>query len=85
MAAGPTEPRQRPGWSKQTIEAVEGFGVDRLLDELEAELREKRYRPQPVRRVLIPKRGAWDQRPLGIPTVTAYCGTVQRALQIPCA
>ena len=42
--------RGSAGVDKQTIEAVEGYGVDRLLDELEAELREKRYRPQPVRR-----------------------------------
>ena len=55
--------RGSAGVDKQTIEAVEGYGVDRLLDELEAELREKRYRPHPVRRVYIPKPGK------GIPVV----------------
>jgi RNA-directed DNA polymerase len=62
--------RGSAGVDKQTIEAVEGDGVDRLLDELEAELREKRYRPQPVRRVYIPKPGKpGQQRGLGIPVV----------------
>jgi group II intron reverse transcriptase/maturase len=62
--------RGSAGVDKQTIAAVEGYGVDRLLDELEAELREKRYRPQPVRRVYIPKPGKpGQQRGLGIPVV----------------
>jgi RNA-directed DNA polymerase len=62
--------RGSAGVDKQTIEAVEGYGVARLLNELEAELREKRYRPQPVRRVYIPKPGKpGQQRGLGIPVV----------------
>jgi RNA-directed DNA polymerase len=62
--------RGSAGVDKQTIEAVEGYGVERLLDELEAELREKRYRPQPVRRGYIPKPGRpGQQRGLGIPVV----------------
>lgn len=56
------------GADRQTLAAVADYGVDRLLGELQSELREGRYRPRPVRRVEIPKpRGG--MRPLGIPTV----------------
>jgi RNA-directed DNA polymerase len=62
--------RGSAGVDRQTIEAVEGYGVGRLLNELEVELRERRYRPQPVRRVYIPKPGKpGQQRGLGIPVV----------------
>jgi group II intron reverse transcriptase/maturase len=62
--------RGSAGVDKQTIADVEVYGVARLLDELTGELREKRYRPLPVRRVYIPKPGKPGQRRgLGIPAV----------------
>jgi RNA-directed DNA polymerase len=39
------------------------------LARLHEQLRDGRYRPQPVRRAWIPKPGSQEQRPLGIPAV----------------
>jgi RNA-directed DNA polymerase len=56
------------GIDRQTLAAVREYGVERLLGELQSALREGRYRPLPVRRVMIPKPQG-GIRPLGIPTV----------------
>jgi RNA-directed DNA polymerase len=58
-----------PGVDRTTLAMVEQYGVARLLDEVATELEEGRYRPLPARRVLIPKPGTNEQRPLSIPAV----------------
>jgi RNA-directed DNA polymerase len=59
-----------PGVDGQTFDDIEKYDRKQWLDELAEELRMKRYRPQPVRRVHIPKPGKSGQtRPLGIPTI----------------
>ncbi len=63
------ENRGAPGVDGQTIEEIERAGVGLFLEGLAAELREKRYRPNRVRRTYIPKPGKEEKRPLGIPVV----------------
>lgn len=69
-----------PGVDQTTLDQVEQYGIDRLLDELASELREGRYRPLPARRVYIPKPGTSERRPLSIPAVRDRI--VQAALKI---
>jgi RNA-directed DNA polymerase len=55
------------GVDRQSIERFE-VNAEQYLTELSTALREGSYRPQPIRRVEIPK-GDGKTRPLGIPTV----------------
>lgn len=71
-----------PGIDQVSIAEVEEYGVHRLLDELEAELREQRFSPLAARRVYIPKPGQHEQRPLSIPAVRDR--VVQAAVKIVC-
>jgi RNA-directed DNA polymerase len=60
--------RGAAGVDRVTLAAVEAYGVERMLDELQVDLRAGRYRPQPSLRRQIPKPEG-GVRPLGIPTV----------------
>jgi RNA-directed DNA polymerase len=60
--------RGAPGVDGVTFAQIEEAGVQEWLSGLRQDLCEKRYKPQPVRRVTIPKPGG-GERPLGIPTI----------------
>src|SRR3982074_1884710 len=57
-----------PGADGQTFEMIESGDLEKWLEGIRKELRDKTYKPQPVRRVMIPKPGG-GERPLGIPTI----------------
>jgi len=61
-----------PGVDRQDFAEVEAYGVQKWLGELALALRQESYRPDPIRRVFIPKANG-KLRPLGISTVISYC------------
>lgn len=67
-----------PGVDGQTVGQFDAHAAAELA-RLREELRNKRYRRQPARRVWIPKPGTTEKRPLGIPAVRDR--TVEAALR----
>ena len=57
-----------PGVDGQDFADIEAYGVERWLVELALALRRETYRPEPIRRVFIPKANG-KLRPLGISTL----------------
>lgn len=68
-----------PGIDNKSIEDIEKTGVDEFLKKIQEELRAEEYRPQPARRVYIPKPDG-RKRPLSIPIIKDR--VVQMALKI---
>ena len=61
--------RGSPGVDGISFEAIEGgIGIETVLRQRAQDLKDKTYRAQPVRRVMIPKADG-SLRPLGIPTL----------------
>jgi RNA-directed DNA polymerase len=58
-----------PGVDGMTFAMIEAMGLEGWLAGLREELISKKYRPDPVRRVMIPKPNGEGERPLGIPTI----------------
>lgn len=56
------------GVDRRTFGQIEADGLEAWLGELQEELRDDSYRPQPLLRVWIPKSNG-GRRPLGIPTI----------------
>lgn len=56
------------GIDDTTIQDIEDYGVDKLIGEVQALLKEKKYKPKAVLRVYIPKPDG-RKRHIGIPTV----------------
>jgi RNA-directed DNA polymerase len=58
-----------PGVDGMTFDKIEAQGLEMWLAGLREELVAKTYRPDPVRRVMIPKASGDGERPLGIATI----------------
>src|SRR5215468_8818140 len=58
-----------PGVDGVSFAAIETSGLEAWLAGVREELVSKTYRPNPVRRVMIPKPNGGGERPLGIPTI----------------
>jgi RNA-directed DNA polymerase len=66
--ACPCGGRGAPGIDGQDFADIEAYGVERWLAELALALRQETYRPEPIKRVYIPKANG-KLRPLGISSV----------------
>ncbi len=67
------------GVDGKTFKMIEKDGINQFIQELSNELKDNRYKPEPVKRVEIPKANG-KTRPLGIPTIRDR--VVQAAIKI---
>jgi len=57
-----------------------GENLDENISDLVSRLKAKRYKPLPARRTYIPK-NEHEKRPLGLPTLAAYCTSYNSVLE----
>jgi len=74
--------RGAAGVDRQTVKMFEAH-LEENLEKLSQSLREGSYRPQAIKRRWIPKPGSREQRPLGMPTVRAYCTSYNMVSESP--
>ena len=79
--------RKAPGIDGKTKESYEPWEIDREIHKMVVSMKKNTYRPQPVRRVEIPKENG-KKRALGIPTVLdkvvqEACGVILQAIWEP--
>ena len=57
-----------------------GENLDENISNLVSRLKAKRYWPLPAKRIYVPK-NEHEKRPLGLPTLTAYCTSYNSVLE----
>jgi RNA-directed DNA polymerase len=57
-----------PGVDGVTFSDIEVYGIEKYLSDISEALKDRSYKPSPVKRVYIPKANG-QKRPLGIPTI----------------
>ena len=57
-----------------------GENLDENISNLVSRLKAKRYRSLPAKRIYVPK-NEHEERPLGLPTLTAYCTSYNSVLE----
>ena len=57
-----------------------GENLDENISNLVSRLKSKRYRPLPAKRTYVPK-NEHEKRPLGLPTLAAYCTSYNSVLE----
>lgn len=68
-----------PGIDNRTKESYTDKEIRQALNQVSEKLKQRKYRPQPIKRIYIKKENSSKQRPLGLPTVIDK--TVQLAIK----
>jgi len=61
--------RKAPGFDNRTHESYSREEITRTLERVVTDMKARKYKPKPVKRVFIDKPGTSKKRPLGLPTI----------------